>query len=188
MNSQTDKEPWTIETYPHQIEAIISRDDFLKNLKSSIGTPGNTIEAHEIPGVKTICGTVQGDRFKIRKAGALANPYSREIVGVVEYKKKSGCLIKYRLDTRPAIMIFNVMVILGITGVFLMGATGLLVGYSYVPQAELGRHVLLSLGIPFGLLILYLFYSRFAESTGESDEEELLDHLKKHAAGINVSS
>lgn len=188
MESQTNNKYLLIEQYPNEIEGIISTDDFLSNLKKSIATPGNTIEAHEIPGTKTICGTVEGDRFKLRKAGAFANPYGREVVGIVEQSNKSGCTVKYKLNSKTVIAFFNGIVVLGISAIALLSAIGIVMVMNYMSMSELGRAIFVSIGIPFAFLILFLFYTRFAESTGVADEEELLDHLKKHAAGINVSS
>lgn len=175
------------EQYTNSIEAIVDEHTFLTTLSSTIDVQGNKINPGEIPGVKTICGTVFGNRFKIRKAGAFANPCTKDVVGLVE-PSETGTVIKYNLVARPLTTGIQAFVFIGLASFGLLCLAMLFINFNYVSIDKLGQLTLYCLGIPAFLLFLFIVVSKIGEMSGESDQEELLDHIKKLAAGISVSS
>lgn len=173
--------------YSGSIEAIIKSSEFLANLESSIEVPGNKIMPDQIPGEKSICGTVRGNRFKIRKAGALANPMTRDLVGTIE-DTKSGSVITYRLEQRPSVLFFQTSIMVAIICLGLFSTMIFLTSLRYISTGMVGMAGVFAVGGPLLLLILFLVFFSVFESTGASEQDELMDHVRKLAAGINVSS
>lgn len=200
MNSWSDREindsfsaPATVgelikdSLYPNSIDVIVDGQTFLGALSSSIDVQGNAIAPFEIPGMRTICGNVNGNRFMIRKAGAFSNPFAKDVVGVVE-ESQTGVVVKYNLVSRPGTTLFQTICLIALIGfgvICLMSVLSIIDGM--YPQHVI-RLAMLYMATPVFLLVLFVAFCRGADISGESDQEELLDHIKKLAAGITVSS
>ena len=187
MNSPQEQSWLLIEAYPESIEGIVSSDVFVSSLKASIDVQGNAIQPGEIPGVKTICGSVGGAQFKIRKAGAFANPCARDIEGIAE-PAISGCKIKFRRVNRASTTFFQGMILIIIILSCFGSVTSFLFTLNHLSNTQALIDGIKILGMPLILLLGFVLLSKLSEVSGESDEEEVLDHVKKLAAGINSSS
>lgn len=187
MEISTDNLLLGQEAFSNSIEAIVSADDFVSCLQSTIESPGKLVKPGEIPGDKSICGTVNGYRFKIRKSGAFANPCAKDIVGIVEGSGSSS-MIKYRLETRPVVSFVQTSILVAVICIGLFSTLLFFTSMNLLAISSLGYTGLIAVGGPVVALIAFLLIFKVIESTGESDQEELIDHVKKLAAGINVSS
>lgn len=176
--------------YQGKVEAIIDADEFLANLQASVEVQGKRIVPGQIPGEKSICGELRGNRFKIRKAGAFANPMTRDLVGVVE-ERASGSVINYQLEQRPVVTFFQTSALVAIVSIGMFSTMIFLSSLRFMSASSpnlISTAGIVAVGGPLVLLILFLVLFSVLESTGTSDQEELLDHVRKLASGINVSS
>lgn len=177
----------SVDGFNGSIEAIVDSQDFLENLARTLEAPGAVIQPGEIPGKKVYAGTVNGNRFKLSRTGAFANPCCKDLVGYVE-DKRSGSIVRYRLENRPMTSFFQTSGLVAIICIAIFSALAFVTSIKYIPPASLGMVALFAVGGPLITLIVFVLFLNLMEASGESDQEEMLDHIKKLAAGVRVSS
>ncbi len=173
--------------YSQSIPSCLSADDFLEQIKLTVDLPSNVLAPGELPGGKTFKGYVNGNRFSIRKKGFRAGKHTRELQGrvsSVSQGNKTQTFVEIRFSEDPWMMIARFLTIVGVS------ACGASVVLSLFFLLKVGEIFNTPQGLFFTAIVpvvfFFLFYYAFKCSTyfGYSGEEEVLDHVKKIAAGV----
>ena len=115
---------------------------------------------------------------------------TRDLVGVV-VERASGSVINYQLEQRPVVTFFQTSALVAIVSIGMFSTMIFLSSLRFMSASSpnlISTAGIVAVGGPLVLLILFLVLFSVLESTGTSDQEELLDHVRKLASGINVSS
>lgn len=166
--------------YTHSFEACMSSTDFLNQIKQTSDLPSNVLEAGETPGGKTFKGFVMGQHFSLKKkVFGIHGHYVRELQGRVSEMKignKSRTKIEVRLVDSPAVVVgkYTAYVLVGLIGTFIVIKTFL---FNTFGSSEIWLFLVAA-------LILSFILRHAGRQMAFRHEEEVLDHVKKIAAGV----
>lgn len=173
--------------YTHQIQSCLSANDFLEQIKLTVDLPSAVLAPGELPGGKTFKGFVSGRHFSIRKKGIGTGKNSREMQGrVSEIKQgnKTQTLVEIRFAEGPFVMIGKFLCIASLS------ACAALVLFALIFLARVGELATIPNGLfltailPILGFALAYYLMKCSPHLYYRNEEEILDHVKKIAAGV----
>lgn len=166
--------------YTHNFEACMSATDFLNQIRQTSDLPSNILEAGETPGGKVFKGFVMGQHFSLKKkVFGMSGQYVRELQGrvsEVRIGKKVRTKVEVRLVDSPGVVVtkYTAFVFAGLIGTFI------LLKAFFFPSFGDSAIWLYMLG---ALLLVFALYN-VGRQMAFRHEEEVLDHVKKIAAGV----
>lgn len=166
--------------YTHTFEACMSTTDFLEQIKQTADLPSNVLEAGETPGGKTFKGFVIGQHFSLKKkVFGMPGQYVRELQGRVSEIKignKSRTKVEVRLIDSPAVIVgkYSAYVLAGLIGTFIVIKTFF---FNTFGSSEVWLFLVAA-------LLLFSILVNAGRQMAFRHEEEVLDHVKKIAAGV----
>lgn len=166
--------------YTHTFETCMSATDFLNQIKQTSDLPSNVLEPGETPGGKAFKGFVLGQSFTLKKkVFGMPGQYVRELQGRVSEVKignKSKTKVEVRMVDSPEVVVgkYTAYAFVGLIGTFVVIKTFFFnsFGDSLVWLYLLGA-----------LSLVFLLYNA-GRQMAFRHEEEVLDHVKKIAAGV----
>ncbi len=164
--------------YTYSIESCMSAKDFLEQIKQTADLPSTVLEPGETPGGKLFKGFVIGEYFSLKKKiFGMPGQYVRELQGKVSEIKtgnKSRTIVELRFIDNPGVLVgkYAIYVGVGICSFVLV-----MMFLNFVVDATKWIYVLGALGV------IYLLYGA-GRQMAFRHEEEVLDHVKKIAAGV----
>lgn len=173
--------------YTHTIQSCLTADDFLEQIKLTVDLPSSVLAPGEFPGGKTFKGFVSGRHFSIRKKGMALGKHSRELQGRVSELKqgnKTQTLVEIRFAEGPWVMIGKFLCIASLS------ACAALVLFALIFLSRVGELANIPNGLFFAAVIPVLGFAlayyamRCSPHLYYRNEEEILDHVKKIAAGV----
>ncbi|MGD9682003.1 MAG: hypothetical protein AB7W16_12535 [Candidatus Obscuribacterales bacterium] len=179
------------EIFPERILSAQDSSVLLSMLHRTIDTSTTVLSPGYVPGSRTIGGSVNGDRFVLKKNGFFVSPFTREINGRV-VPQKGGSIVEYRLAHQPVLVTVASLVTLSLVGATALAAWGLytgIVSHAYfIYNASAFFAACFWVILPLIILFVLAVFFKLGCHSSYGDEEALLDHLRKTAAGIETLS
>lgn len=179
------------EIFPERILSALDSSVLLSMLHRTIDTSTTVLSPGYVPGSRTIGGAVNGDRFVLKKNGFFVSIFTREINGRV-VPQKGGSIVEYRLAHQPLLVMVSGVVSVGLLGATVLAAWSLYTGITghayFIYNASAFFTACFWTILPLIILFVLAVFFKLGCHASYGDEEALLDHLRKTAAGIETLS
>ncbi len=164
--------------YTQSIEACMSAADFLEQIKLTADLPSNVLEPGETPGGKIFKGFVMGEHFSLKKKiFGMPGQCVRELQGRVsetQFGSKTRTIVEVRFVDNPGVLVGKYATYVG-AGICIF--IFLQMFFNFYSDTTMWLFVLGTLAV------INLLYNA-GRQMAFGHEEEVLDHVKKIAAGV----